>query len=145
MKEKREILYVIIIVILIITLVVLLIINLNNKKNTVKSGNAPKVASGYAVIPSVNNANLKPQKTCTSSPDGSIGTQYCNFNGVNDLNEAIGICNKYSGAADYAQCNGFTYNYSTQLMSIITTGYLIETSNQQNVALSDVYLKQTNF
>jgi hypothetical protein len=145
MKEKREILYIIIIVILIVTLVIFLVLYLNDKKDTIKSGNAPKILSSFAVIPSVNVATLKQQKTCTSTANGSIGTQNCNFNGVTSLEEAITICNKYSGAASYAQCNGFTYSYENQLLTFITTGYLIETNTQQNAVIGDVYLRQSNF
>ena len=145
MGEKREILYIIIIVILIVTLIIFLVLYLNDKKDTVKSSNVPKIQSSYAVIPSVNTTKLKIQKTCTASPNGSVGTQNCNFNGVTSLEEAINICNKYSGAADYAQCNGFTYSSDNQLLTIISTGYLIETSNESNIPLADVYLRQSNF
>jgi hypothetical protein len=145
MKEKREILYIVIIVILIITLVIFLVLYLNDKKGTIKSGNAPKILSSFAVIPNVNVTTLKQQKTCTSVANGSIGTQNCNFNGVTSLEEAITICNKYSGAPDYAQCNGFIYSYSNQLLTFITTGYLIESNTQQNAVTGDVYLRQSNF
>lgn len=144
--ERTTVILLIIILILIIVSVILLVLYLNRENKSVKSSNVPKILGTYSVTPNVDPSSLKFQYSCTSVPDGSIGTSVCSFSGIQDLNTAIGICNKYTNNTNsFANCSGFIYSPSTSVMNIINTQYPITSSPQDSTTNGDVYLKQTNF
>ncbi len=129
-----------------ILFVIFLVLYITKSSESIKPENAPKILGSYAVIPNVNNSNLKLQTTCSGSgtADGQIGTQNCNFNGIEDLFQAIEICNKYTfnDAQGYATCNGFIYIPSNKTMNFINTQYPITNENTDNITNGNVFLKQ---
>lgn len=128
------------IIIFFITSILFLILWLDSKTNKISSENCPKVLSNYALIPNVDPGILKPQYTCGANPNGAPGTSLCTFNGITSLSQATSICGLYTNN----QCNGFAYNNSTNTMTIINTGYAIDSTAKVTDQNFDVYLKQAN-
>ena len=131
-----------------ILFVVFLVLYVKRNSETVEPQNAPKILGSYAVIPNVPSSNLKLQPTCSGSgtSDGQVGTQNCNFNGVEDLFQAITICNQYTftGTQSYATCDGFVYNPEAKTLNFINTQYPIVSDTKDSTANGNVYLKQIN-
>lgn len=128
------------IIIFFISSILFLILYLDARTNKISSENCPKILSDYALIPNVDPGTLKPQYTCTSTPNGAPGTSLCTFNGITSLTQATTICGLYTNN----QCNGFAYNNSTNTMTIINTGYSIDSTSKVTEQNFDVYLKQAN-
>ena len=129
-----------------ILFVVFVVLYAKRNSETIKPENAPKILGSYAVIPNVVSSNLKLQTTCSGSgtADGQVGTQNCNFNGIEDLFQAINICNQYTfnGSQSYATCNGFIYNPDVKTLNFINTQYPIVSSSTDSTTNGNVYLKQ---
>ena len=128
--------------------IVFLFLYIRKNNDSVNINNISKVLGNYAVIPNVLSTGLKLQTTCSGSgtADGQVGTQNCNFNGVEDLYQAIDICNQYTftGAQSYATCDGFIYNPSNKTINFINTQYPITSSSTDSTTNGNVYLKQIN-
>jgi hypothetical protein len=126
--------------------VIFMVLYIKRSSESIKPENAPKILSNYAVIPNVVASGLKLQTTCSGSgtADGQIGTQNCNFNGIEDLFQAVNICNQYTftETQSYATCTGFIYNSGNKTVNFINTQYPINSSKKDNITNGNVYLKQ---
>jgi hypothetical protein len=144
--EITTIFFIITTLIFLVLFLVFLVLYIRKNKDSVSVKSAPKILSNYAVIPNVSSSGLKLQTTCSGSgtADGQIGTQNCNFNGVEDLFQGIDICNQYTfnGAQSYANCQGFIYNPSNKTVNFVNTQYPISSASVDSTTNGNVYLKQ---
>jgi len=93
------------IIILSLIIIGLIIYSTNKKTSLINPNNCPKVTGTFSVTPQKSGTTVR---ICGVNKD-----KECNFTNVNDLNNAIDICNGVPG------CNAFVYSSSINVMSII--------------------------
>ena len=126
-------------IICIIIIIILSILYSDKSSSTIKASQCPSVAGEFAAIPNVDPAKLKVQNRCTAAPDGTLGNSVCSFS-VNDLYTAMTICNRYISSV----CGSFAYDSANKLMSMIVSGYPVNTVSIDNTSNPDVYIRQNN-
>ena len=126
-------------IIFFITTIVFIFLYVDSQNNKVSPENCPKIISTYSVVPNVDIADTKPLYICTPNPTGAKGTSECNFNGVNNLSQAIEYCNRYG-----TNCGGFSYNPTIGNMILINADYAFASTSKIASTNVDVYLRQAN-
>jgi hypothetical protein len=114
---------------------IVLYIKVNSEKVSPK--NCPTVKGGYGVTSNVNPLELKNVYQCNATPDGTSGTDICNFTADN-LYAAEQICNKYPANS----CSAFFFNSAEKFMTFVNADYGIKVATQVNTSYGDVYIRQ---